>query len=216
MALISQRNFLLIIMRWLQFIFAITIMGVSADLIHTDRSSPTSPVINYCLFIGVWGMWFGFCVLYTTMDDAPRLGRQEAEPSNKDPRSAWTRDLGDCLVMDIWMTCYLLSAGVSLAAKLGVHSCTDTDYTEGNSVISRGLESERRCREAQALTAVVWVGLAPFVATVLIILTHPDYEHSLTTPRMAAKIKTIHPESVELGRAVSEEGQEQPGVSPVD
>ncbi|RAL59437.1 hypothetical protein DID88_006811 [Monilinia fructigena] len=56
-------------------------------------------------------------------------------------------------------------AGVTLAARLGAHSCSNSNYINHNDLAQA---ITKRCRELQAATAFFWFTFALFVASLVV------------------------------------------------
>jgi len=70
-------------------------------------------------------------------------------------------------VMDVLAVLFTFIAGVVLAAKLGVHSCSRHGYTSTNSLTNGSHNQEKRCRELQASTAFFWFLFACYVGSLV-------------------------------------------------
>jgi len=66
---------------------------------------------------------------------------------------------------DLLAAIFTFVAGVVLAAKLGVHSCSNSSYTSTNSLTNGSHDMGKRCRELQASTAFFWFLLPAFAAS---------------------------------------------------
>jgi len=60
---------------------------------------------------------------------------------------------------------FTLIAGITLAAELGVHSCSNFGYTITNHMTNGAGDLERRCRELQASTAFFWFLFACYMGS---------------------------------------------------
>jgi len=72
------------------------------------------------------------------------------------------------IVADALATLFSFVAGVVLAARLGVHSCTNHSYLLHNSLTNGSTHRTQRCRELQASTAFYWFMFAGFAASVVV------------------------------------------------
>merc|ERR1712108_27118 len=73
-------------------------------------------------------------------------------------KEAWAMHPILPLVLNILNTIFWFVGGVATAAYLNVHSCSNADYYNSNNVAGG---SEKKCREAQASTAFLWLGFLP-------------------------------------------------------
>ncbi|EHL00255.1 hypothetical protein GLAREA_03148 [Glarea lozoyensis ATCC 20868] len=71
------------------------------------------------------------------------------------------------LAMDALATLFTFIAGVVLAAKLTVHSCSNRGYVLTNGYTNGSHNPEKRCRELQASTAFYWFLFASFAASLV-------------------------------------------------
>jgi len=69
------------------------------------------------------------------------------------------------LVLDGIAAIFTFIAGVVLAAKLGVHSCSNRGYTRSNPLTDGGSNYKERCQELQASTAFFWFLFATYCAS---------------------------------------------------
>jgi len=70
--------------------------------------------------------------------------------------------------LDLLATLFTFIAGVVLAARLRVHSCSNHSYTSSNSLTNGSHDQEKRCRELQASTAFFWFLFASFVGSLVL------------------------------------------------
>jgi len=70
-------------------------------------------------------------------------------------------------VMDVLAVLFTFIAGVVLAAKLRVHSCSNHAYTSTNSLTNGSHNQAKRCRELQASTAFFWFLFACYVGSLV-------------------------------------------------
>lgn len=104
-------------------------------------------VINYDMFVTVFAMLSLFYLIPASIKDSFTIHPMFP------------------LILDILNTIFTLVAGIATPAYLHVHSCSNSDYVNSNTV-TRG--SSQRCREAQASTAFFWFAFAAFaVSTVM-------------------------------------------------
>jgi len=136
---------LLTAFRGLEFFWALLIMALVGNMIATSRAGDPS-IVNYTMFVAVFSMLSLFYLVPAAIKDG--LGVPVA-----------------MIALDVLNAIFYFCGAVALAAYLGVHSCSNGDYTRSNFVTNGSPNTEKRCREAQASTAFLWFGFACFVAT---------------------------------------------------
>ncbi|TAQ90870.1 hypothetical protein B7494_g824 [Chlorociboria aeruginascens] len=129
-------------LRSLQFIWTLLITALIGNVIARQGSSSNS-AINYAIFTAVFS-WI--VLLYGLI-----AGFIEALAI---PIAL--------IAMDGLAILFTFIAGVVLAAKLRVHSCSNTVYLDSNSLIKGSGET---CKELQASTAFFWFLFATFIAS---------------------------------------------------
>lgn len=134
-------NVINIAMRGLAFLWSLLVMALIGNMIN-DWNHGNSGVINYDLFVSVFGMLSLFYLIPATVTDSFVI--HPLIP----------------LVLDILNVLFWFCGGVATAAELHVHSCSNRDYLNHN-YITQG--SSKRCHEAQASTAFLWFGFASFL-----------------------------------------------------
>lgn len=132
-------------LRSVQFISSLIIMALVGNMIATAIAG-NSAMVNYVMFVSVFGMGSLLYLLPTTFLDSfsvPMIN----------------------LVLDGLNVLFWFCAAVALPAYLGVHSCSNKKYTLSNQITNGSPNTEKRCREAQASTAFLWFGWAAWVAS---------------------------------------------------
>ncbi|KAF2812637.1 uncharacterized protein BDZ99DRAFT_497010 [Mytilinidion resinicola] len=132
-------------LRGLQFLFTLIIMALIGNMIATAVHGNHS-IVNYDMFVATFGM---LSLLYLIA-------------------AAFIEALAIPIVaigLDAFNTLFYLIAGIATAAYLGVHSCSNKNYTLHNKVTNSSPDTGGRCREAQASTAFFWFAFATFAIT---------------------------------------------------
>lgn len=71
------------------------------------------------------------------------------------------------LILDTLATLFTFIAGIVLASKLHVHSCSNKQYLSSNNLTNGSDSPTRTCRELQASTAFLWFLFAAFAASLV-------------------------------------------------
>ncbi|KAK2759912.1 hypothetical protein FQN54_002647 [Arachnomyces sp. PD_36] len=138
-----------IIFRGLQFLWTLLVMALVGNMI-SEAIQGNPATVNYIMFTAAFAM---LTLLYLI------------------PATCTDKLVGHpiiMLVLDILNTLFFFCAAIALPSKLRVHSCSSKSYTESNSITNGGWNPEKRCREAQAITAFLWFGFAAFLASLII------------------------------------------------
>jgi len=133
-------------LRGLQFLWTLLVMALVGNMIATAFSGNPSSV-NYTIFVSVFSMLSLFYLIPTALK----------------PDFSFHPLLA--VVLDLLNTLFFFCAAVALAAFLGVHSCSNDSYTRSNHITNGSVDSEKRCREAQASTAFLFFGFAAYLAS---------------------------------------------------
>ncbi|KAF2840102.1 putative non-classical export protein Nce2 [Patellaria atrata CBS 101060] len=133
-------------LRGLQFLWTLLIMALVGNMIATSYAGDPS-IVNYTMFVSVFAMLSLFYLIPTTLK--PDFSFHPALT----------------VALDAINTLLFLCGAIALAAYLGVHSCNNRSYTLTNLVTNGSVDTEKRCREAQASTAFLWFGFAAFAAS---------------------------------------------------
>lgn len=128
----------------LQFLFGLFILAFSAAVVKQHHSN-TASIINYEVFIGIIILLWVFAVAFAPV--LPILGQEMIR-----------------LPVDFIMLVLTFAAGVALATRLRVHSCSSESYK--NVPLFDG--SANQCRLLQATCAFNWFSFALFAVTVAI------------------------------------------------
>ncbi|KUJ18167.1 putative Non-classical export protein 2 [Mollisia scopiformis] len=131
-----------IALRGWEFLWTLITMALIGNVIATAfAGNPSS--INYAIFVTVWDMLVVLFGIGAAFMDISAAGIILA-------------------VGDIIAALLTFIAGVVLAAKLGVHSCSNGGYTSTNHLTNGSHDTGKRCRELQASTAFFWFLLPAF------------------------------------------------------
>lgn len=132
-------------LRGVMFVFLIIVLGLTADLIHTqDRQNPQ---VNFALFSSIFGILFG--VFYGLA-------------------SNFVSVLGYPIIVasiDFLDFVFTMAGATAVAAAIRCHSCRNMDYVNSNS-ITQG--SSDRCRKAQATVAFLYFCVFLSIAQILL------------------------------------------------
>jgi hypothetical protein len=129
-------EFFQLILRALQLLWTLLITALIGNVI-ADAFSGNASSINYAMFVAVFSwivVLFGFGAAFMDALNIPLV----------------------LVVLDSLAALFTFIAGVVLAAKLGVHSCTNFNYTATNHLTNGGPDLKERCQELQASTAFFW------------------------------------------------------------
>ncbi|KAF7947163.1 uncharacterized protein EAE97_004412 [Botrytis byssoidea] len=130
------------VLRFLQFICVLIALALVAAAIDDQFFGNSS--VNWAMFVAVFSMivvFYGMAAAFVESLAQPMI-------------------LG---AMDGLATLFNFIAGVVLAARLGVHSCSNRRYLISNSLTQA---MGGRCRELQAATAFFWFAFALFAASI--------------------------------------------------
>lgn len=134
-------------LRGLQFLFSLLILALVGNMI-ADSTAGNS-MVNYDMFVAVFSMLSLIYLIASTVKEAFIIHPMIA------------------LAVDVLNALFFFIGGVATAARLGVHSCGNEDYTRNNSVIRPTNSLGKRCHEAQAVTAFLWFGFAAYLASAI-------------------------------------------------
>lgn len=130
-----------------EFFCSLIVMALVGNMIATAYAGNSS-MVNYDIFVSVFGMLSLLYLLPTTIMGSFNLP---------------ILNIGlDALNVIFWFC-----GAVATAAYLGVHSCSNLGYTTTNHITNGSLNTQKRCREAQASTAFLFFGWAAFVASLV-------------------------------------------------
>jgi hypothetical protein len=152
------------IIRGIQTLFAVVIIALTGNMISNsgwniieplnDTSSQDLPSggnpaeVNYAMFLGAWTLIS--MGLFIPLTLKPR--REE-------------RYLIGLTVLDGLTALFYMCGGFALAAAMGIHSCSNEDYIVQNRITNNAIDQGKRCREAQAVTAFIWLNFLTFIGT---------------------------------------------------
>ncbi|KAF9884492.1 hypothetical protein FE257_001679 [Aspergillus nanangensis] len=132
-----------------EFVFSLLIMALIGNLI--DEAFAGNPaVINYTIFVSAFAL---FTLIYLI-------------PATINPD--WAISPFIMVGLDILNMLFFLTCGIALAAKLGCRDCSNEEYTLNNSITNGSTNPQKRCREAQASTAFLWLAWAGFTGSVIL------------------------------------------------
>ena len=156
----SIRNFRgSFVVRLLQGLWAVIIMGLVGSMIALSFWNQIPPKggnaaeVNYCMF----------CATFTLVSLAVCI-----------PLTVWvteeteTRNSFIILVFDALNLIFYFSGAVAMAAAMGVHSCKNENYTTNNRITNTTDNTAYRCREAQAVTAFLWISFLTYVFSTVV------------------------------------------------
>jgi len=136
-------------LRGLEFIWTLLIMALVGNMIETAFAGNPS-IVNYCMFVAVFSMLSLFYLFAAAFNEGfiihPMI----------------------MLTVDALNVIFFFVGGVALAARLGVHSCGNPNYTLHNSVTDGAHNTSKRCHEAQAVTAFLWFGFATYLVSLIL------------------------------------------------
>jgi len=135
-------------LRGLEFLWTFLIMALVGNMIH-DAFGGNPSIVNYVMFVAVFSMLSLFYLIPATVSEGFQL-----------------HGLLPVLV-DALNMLFTFVGGVALAAYLGANNCSDTNFTKTNFVTAGAVDTQKRCREAQASTAFLWFAFACFTASMV-------------------------------------------------
>lgn len=135
-------------LRALQFLWTLLIMSLVGNII-AEAISGNPSVINYDMFVAVFSMLSLFYLIPISFNEG-FMGHPIIP-----------------LVLDVLNTLFFFCGGVAMAAKLHVHSCSDSNYVMNNGVTNGAVNMTKRCRESQASTAFLWFGFFTYLASLV-------------------------------------------------
>lgn len=137
------------LLRILQLIFVTIMLGLCGGLLQQQVYGGTPTRLNYSM----WALALAALSLFYLI---PSLFL----PSIRSPLAV--------TVLDGVNFIFLLCAGIAMAASLGGRSCGDQSFLANNGIINGGgihANRQKRCREANALTAFEWFAAAAFAGS---------------------------------------------------
>lgn len=136
-------------LRALQLLWTILIMALVGNMINEARNGNHSAV-NYAMFVSVFSLLSLFYLIPATFRESLVI-----HPMIK-------------VALDVINAILFFIGGVVLAAKLEVHSCGNDDYIKNNPITNGGDNMNKRCHEAQAVTAFLWFGFIAYLASAIL------------------------------------------------
>lgn len=124
-------------------------IGGYSDNNHPSGGNPAE--VNYAMFLGVW-----------TLLSMALFIPLALKPQSKESYLISTT------VLDGLTTLFHMCDAIALAAAMGIHNCNNKDYVFQNRITNNALDRPKRCREAQAATAFIWINFLLFVLTTAI------------------------------------------------
>ncbi|RFU31875.1 hypothetical protein B7463_g4471, partial [Scytalidium lignicola] len=134
-----------LVLRSIQFLWTLIIMALIGNVI-ADAFAGNPSAVNYAMFVAAFSMLvvlYGLAAVFIESLAMPLV----------------------LLVLDSLAILFTFIAGVVLAAKLHVHSCSNRSYLIHNSLTNGSFNMESRCRELQASTAFFWFLFATYAAS---------------------------------------------------
>ncbi|KAE8452890.1 hypothetical protein EG329_013162 [Mollisiaceae sp. DMI_Dod_QoI] len=131
-----------------EFLWVLLTMALIGNVIAGAFAGNASS-INYAMFVSTFDMLvvlFGFAAVFMDLSAAGLI----------------------MVVLDVLATIFTFIAGVVLAAKLGVHSCSNHSYTLSNHLTNGSHNPGKRCRELQASTAFYWFAFLGFIVSAVL------------------------------------------------
>ncbi|KLJ07897.1 hypothetical protein EMPG_16625 [Blastomyces silverae] len=116
----------------------------------SDAYHGSASTVNYILFVSAFSMLTLFYLFAAAISEAYMI-----HPSV-------------VFLVDLLNTIFIFCGAIALPSKLRVHSCSNEAYTSRNSITRDAPSPEKRCREAQAVSAFLWFLWAAFVASTVI------------------------------------------------
>ncbi|KNG89409.1 non-classical export protein Nce2 [Aspergillus nomiae NRRL 13137] len=134
-------------LRLWEFLWTLLVMALIGNMI-AGAFSGNPATVNYAMFVSAFSMFTLFYLVPATI--------------NID----WAIHPIIVIVVDTLNAIFFLTAGIALAARLEAHSCSNNEYTLHNEVTNGSVHREKRCREAQASTAFLWLAWAGYTASI--------------------------------------------------
>ncbi|KAJ6028750.1 hypothetical protein N7540_004326 [Penicillium herquei] len=132
-----------------EFVWTLLIMSLVGNMINEAFAGNPSSV-NYTMFVSAFSM---LSLIYLV-----------PASFNLD----WAIHPIIMLGVDVLNTIFFFCAAIALAAKLGAHSCGNSSYTSSNEITNGSHNPQKRCKEAQAVTAFLWFGWAGYMASTIV------------------------------------------------
>ena len=143
-----------VIVRGLELLWAILILALVGHMISTSgwnqipRKGGNASIVNYCMFVGVLtllSLTYFIPIIFISIHEEYQV----------------LATIG----LDALNVLFYMCGAIAMAALMGVHSCSNEAYTKSNGVTNSSPDTATRCREAQAVTAFLWIGFLTFVAS---------------------------------------------------
>ncbi|KIV96513.1 hypothetical protein, variant 2 [Exophiala mesophila] len=135
-------------LRGFQFLCILIVMALVGNMIATAFAGNPS-LINYDIFVATFAMLSLFYLIAISFNES------------------FTGHSIIPVALDALNVLFLFCAAVAMAAELGVHSCSNSSYTERNHITNGAEDTEGRCRKAQATTAFLWFAFAAWTASLV-------------------------------------------------
>ncbi|KAI9784298.1 MAG: hypothetical protein M1839_002359 [Geoglossum umbratile] len=136
-------------LRCVQAFCTLIILALVGNMIH-EATHGNPSVVNYQIFVGA----FSSLSLIFLIASVKFEGLRDAKLA--------------VVILDWLNTLFFFAGGVSLATKLGVHSCSNQAYLKHNHVTNGAGNMTKRCHEAQAATAFLWFGFVAYLASAVL------------------------------------------------
>lgn len=138
-----------LILRGIQFLCTLIIMSLVGNMI-AEAFAGNPALINYIMFVSVFSMLSLFYLIAICFKE--QFTFHKFVPAT----------------LDLLNVLFFFCGAVALAAKLGVHSCSNEDYLRSNYITNGSFNMQKRCREAQANDFFLWIGFAAYVASLVL------------------------------------------------
>ncbi|KAB8072730.1 membrane-associating domain-containing protein [Aspergillus leporis] len=132
-----------------EFLWTLLIMALVGNMI-ADSFAGNPATVNYTMFVSAFSMFTLFYLFPASIN------------------ADWAIHPIIMIIIDTLNAIFFFTAGIALAAKLECHSCSNEEYTLNNEITNGSVHREKRCREAQASTAFLWLGWAGYTASMVL------------------------------------------------
>ncbi|PYI05320.1 hypothetical protein BO78DRAFT_398292 [Aspergillus sclerotiicarbonarius CBS 121057] len=132
-----------------EFIWTLLIMAIIGNMI-AEAFAGNPATVNYAMFVSAFSMFTLFYLVPASI--------------NMD----WAIHPLFVVVIDTLNAIFFLTAAIALAAKLECHSCSNNAYTLSNEITNGSHDRQKRCREAQASTAFLWLAWAGYTGSMVL------------------------------------------------
>ncbi|KAK4946628.1 hypothetical protein LTR10_014480 [Elasticomyces elasticus] len=140
-----------LILRAVEFFFILVIMALIGNVIAMAFAGNPS-LVNYDMFVAAFSMLSLFYLFLAAWSDS------------------FTGHPIIPIVLDALNVLFLFCAAVATAAELGVHSCSNSGYTQHNKLTNGANDRKGRCHELQAACAFFWFAWAAWTVSFVLSL----------------------------------------------